>query len=290
MFAYQTLDAIDGKQARRTRAGSPLGQLFDHGCDSVGTIFILFFTNVCLGMPFELFTFLGMMSVMVPFFLAQWEEHHTHCIRTFVGYIGVTEGQMVSISLMLISGFKGAAFFRQTLSSLHPALPALELNNALMILMALANTYIVLSNLQEVKAKTEGFGAFKDLIPLTVLALCCAPLRYTSGFEEAPRLYCLTVGAVFSHLTTQMIVCNVTHMDFSVLQPTALLFPLIIVNASLGSLPQVPVMMAFMAFVVFSMGTFILCSISQITKTLGIYCLSLGKRPGTAAVDATKTN
>jgi ethanolaminephosphotransferase len=33
MFMYQTLDAIDGKQARRTGSSSPLGQLFDHGCD-----------------------------------------------------------------------------------------------------------------------------------------------------------------------------------------------------------------------------------------------------------------
>lgn len=31
LFAYQTFDAIDGKQARRTGTGSPLGELFDHG-------------------------------------------------------------------------------------------------------------------------------------------------------------------------------------------------------------------------------------------------------------------
>jgi len=31
IFVYQTLDAIDGKQARRTGSSSPLGQLFDHG-------------------------------------------------------------------------------------------------------------------------------------------------------------------------------------------------------------------------------------------------------------------
>lgn len=31
LFIYQTLDAIDGKQARRTNSSSPLGQLFDHG-------------------------------------------------------------------------------------------------------------------------------------------------------------------------------------------------------------------------------------------------------------------
>lgn len=31
---YANLDCIDGKQARRTQSSSPLGQLFDHGCDA----------------------------------------------------------------------------------------------------------------------------------------------------------------------------------------------------------------------------------------------------------------
>ncbi len=36
LFAYQTLDNIDGKQARRTRSSSPLGELFDHVSDAMG--------------------------------------------------------------------------------------------------------------------------------------------------------------------------------------------------------------------------------------------------------------
>lgn len=31
MWIYQSLDAIDGKQARRTGTSGPLGELFDHG-------------------------------------------------------------------------------------------------------------------------------------------------------------------------------------------------------------------------------------------------------------------
>ena len=47
-FIYQTMDAVDGKQARRTGTSSPLGQLFDHGkfqnfklegCDAVNVFF-----------------------------------------------------------------------------------------------------------------------------------------------------------------------------------------------------------------------------------------------------------
>lgn len=33
-FAYRMLDEMDGKQARRTQNSSPLGLLFDHGCDA----------------------------------------------------------------------------------------------------------------------------------------------------------------------------------------------------------------------------------------------------------------
>jgi phosphatidylglycerophosphate synthase len=34
---YQNLDALDGKQARRTGNSTPLGELFDHGCDAITT-------------------------------------------------------------------------------------------------------------------------------------------------------------------------------------------------------------------------------------------------------------
>lgn len=37
------MDAIDGKQARRTNSSSPLGELFDHGCDSLSTGIVDFF-------------------------------------------------------------------------------------------------------------------------------------------------------------------------------------------------------------------------------------------------------
>lgn len=38
-LVYQTFDNMDGKQARRVGASSPLGLLFDHGCDAVNSLF-----------------------------------------------------------------------------------------------------------------------------------------------------------------------------------------------------------------------------------------------------------
>jgi len=35
VWIYASLDAIDGKHARRTGQCGPLGELFDHGCDAL---------------------------------------------------------------------------------------------------------------------------------------------------------------------------------------------------------------------------------------------------------------
>jgi ethanolaminephosphotransferase len=73
LWTYQTLDAIDGKQARRTGSSSPLGQLFDHGCDALTTTIVACSVHSAMG-------FRGAFSVVVhtlhlgPFFVSNWEE------------------------------------------------------------------------------------------------------------------------------------------------------------------------------------------------------------------------
>ena len=47
IFIYQTLDGIDGSQARRTGTSSPLGEYFDHGLDAI-TTFIYAATAACI--------------------------------------------------------------------------------------------------------------------------------------------------------------------------------------------------------------------------------------------------
>ena len=48
VWFYQTMDAVDGKQARRTNSSSPLGQLFDHGCDGLQTLIVTLQLTVAL--------------------------------------------------------------------------------------------------------------------------------------------------------------------------------------------------------------------------------------------------
>lgn len=48
---YVNLDCLDGKQARRTRSSSPLGQLFDHGCDALSVHLLLANIQASLSHP-----------------------------------------------------------------------------------------------------------------------------------------------------------------------------------------------------------------------------------------------
>lgn len=74
LFAYQTLDNLDGKQARRTNSSSPLGLLFDHGCDalnvSVGTMTMA--SILQMGATWRTLGFV--LSGHFVFIFATWEE------------------------------------------------------------------------------------------------------------------------------------------------------------------------------------------------------------------------
>lgn len=104
LFFYQTMDAIDGKQARRTGSSSPLGQLFDHGCDALQVLPV--FSALQYGFRaqagFEVDILL--IGASVAFYLCQWEEHHTGKLRTNIGHFGVTEGLLIEIGVIIVGG------------------------------------------------------------------------------------------------------------------------------------------------------------------------------------------
>ncbi|KAG5464437.1 hypothetical protein LSCM1_00624 [Leishmania martiniquensis] len=109
LFTYQTLDAIDGKQARRTGTGSPLGELFDHGCDAFLTPFALLNVSLVTGMPpLERFWLMSFSSISL--FTTIWEQFSTGTFE--LGYVnGPTEGIILNCILYIITGFYGKSIW-----------------------------------------------------------------------------------------------------------------------------------------------------------------------------------
>jgi len=78
LFIYQTLDAVDGKQARRLNLSGPLGELFDHGMDSISTFLVstsVAMTLLCGEEPLLLLS--TVVVAMILFYTTHWARKFT---------------------------------------------------------------------------------------------------------------------------------------------------------------------------------------------------------------------
>ena len=104
IFAYQTLDNADGKQARKLGVGSPIGLLLDHGCDALSTVLLAI--NVLSILAFDprtefLCIALTVCAPLVGFFFATWEEYVTGTL--VLGTVnGPNEGLVIIVLLHLL--------------------------------------------------------------------------------------------------------------------------------------------------------------------------------------------
>lgn len=109
---YVNLDCMDGKQARRTGSSSPLGQLFDHGCDALALHMILANIAASLGVGCGGKMAAGCLGIMVPWMLAQWEEYHTGIMMYGNKWYGVLEANYSICAVHLLSAALGLRFWQ----------------------------------------------------------------------------------------------------------------------------------------------------------------------------------
>lgn len=103
LHIYQTLDNLDGRQARRTGSSSPLGQFFDHGCDAITGVFEMMKVVMSFGMGNCIESYIFIMLMAIGFFFTSWEEYIRHAF--YLGYInGPDEGLLFLSFAHIISG------------------------------------------------------------------------------------------------------------------------------------------------------------------------------------------
>ncbi|KAK5212775.1 Phosphotransferase [Exophiala xenobiotica] len=122
LFLYQTFDAVDGSQARRTHQSGPLGELFDHGVDAcnTGLEVLLFAAAMNLGQGWK--TVLTLFGTVFTFYIQTWDEYHTHTLT--LGIIsGPVEGILTLVVVYFLTYLKGGASYWQ-----QPMLPSLGIS------------------------------------------------------------------------------------------------------------------------------------------------------------------
>jgi ethanolaminephosphotransferase len=130
LFLYQTFDAVDGSQARRTHQSGPLGELFDHGVDAINTtlevllfsatmnlgqgwktLLTLFACECCIWNSFEIDSLLTSKASLT-FYVQTWDEYHTHTLT--LGVIsGPVEGIVTLCIVYALTAYLGGGSFWQ---------------------------------------------------------------------------------------------------------------------------------------------------------------------------------
>ncbi|KAK2994339.1 hypothetical protein RJ640_017851 [Escallonia rubra] len=220
LFLYQTFDAVDGKQARRTDSTSPLGELFDHGCDALGCALeaLAFGSTAVCGRS----TFWFWVISAIPFYGATWEHYFTN-ILILPAINGPTEGLMLIYVVHFITALIGAeCWVRQFGKSLPflswvPYISEIPTYGAVLFLMTVfaviptvsCNVYNVYKVVQARKGSM--LSALAMLYPFAVLLIGVVVWDYLSPYDlrgNYPHLIVVGTGLAFGFLVGRMILAR----------------------------------------------------------------------------------
>lgn len=105
-FCYRVFDEMDGKQARRTKNGSPFGMIFDHGVDCFAAGLEPLIFARCFQIGDNLLAKIFFISVYQSFYTMTLEHYYLGTL-VMPPINGVSDGCLVMTPLMLYTAYYG---------------------------------------------------------------------------------------------------------------------------------------------------------------------------------------
>jgi ethanolaminephosphotransferase len=258
MLFYQTLDNMDGKQARRTGSSSPLGMLFDHGCDALNSPMGSINWAVAMAInpaKHPIIIFWCLISSAIPFYIATWEEYYTGALILPI-INGPSEGLLLGASLSIVSFFAGPQFWHTTtffdsvigilepsaaaagqselltsgLTKFVPLIFAVDVpKNYQLVIFAAACCAIQEFVLKTISVVSKfGFKALLNLLPFVTILVaypfwCVAEPELLGTY---PRTMMILFGTLFVEMTCALMMDHMTLKDFNPIR--LVVFPLVL--------------------------------------------------------------
>lgn len=211
---YYTFDCMDGKQARRTKTSSPLGQLFDHGVDCFCLLAHLSTVHLCVLDGGRDSFWATQAALMFPFFVAQWEEYYTGVLPHSTGNVGVTE---VNYGQALFS-FVNAFVDREALYTNDVVNVMAAGWVGMMTLLTCLSVGRVLSTLPGVGGKLSALSKLAS-----PLMLACSPFLLPQQVREREtRFLHLITGLAMVLCTIKVVVFSMARQAYAALQMDAI--------------------------------------------------------------------
>ncbi|XP_056093886.1 choline/ethanolaminephosphotransferase 1b isoform X2 [Rhinichthys klamathensis goyatoka] len=218
LFVYQSLDAIDGKQARRTNSSSPLGELFDHGCDSLSTVFVVLGTSIAVQLGSHPdWMFFCCFAGMFMFYCAHWQTYVSGTLR--FGIFDVTELQICLVLLQMFTATVGPTFWNETIPVINIQMKMIPpLCTFIGAVFTCTNYFRVIFTGGVGKngstiAGTSVLSPVLHIGSVIILAMMIYKKSSVLLFEKHPCLYILAFGFVSAKITNKLVVAHMTKSE-----------------------------------------------------------------------------
>lgn len=310
LFLYQSFDAIDGKQARRTGMAGPLGEMFDHGCDAMNTTLEVILASQALNLGRSWWTVASQIATLANFYLTTWEEYHTGQLYLGV-FSGPIEGILIIVAIFVVTGFYGPSFWDRGILSvvgldkvewIRSNVPNVGLNVAFMLFGAAGLAFNIVTSYSNVykSRRQSGKSPFTPLLyllpfPATVLLQIFWLSHPSVGdsaiiYSESLVPFLCAWGLMFAHQVGRIILAHVTKSEFPLLDSTWVwsLIGAVDVNLPriLGRPPIIQTtpkrlhlfVLATLVISFVSYLRFVTLVINDITEYLGIACFTVRKK------------
>ena len=242
ILVYQTLDNMDGKQARRTRTASPLGMFFDHGCDAINCVVCTLSVPGCAitAGRHDVGTMLGLLTTsFTPFFFATW-DHYTRGRFELPPVNGPNEGLVCAAILGGCSWWYGVEWWWQS-----PAWCAVARVQLLWAASLTGQLLTVAGQLWHarrwLRARSGGgasmfAGALLNAMPhLSMLGLAATWIACAPEFARTrPREVLLLCGCAHIEICTTMMHCHMCEVPYSRVHLTMVPLGLAAADAAFG--------------------------------------------------------
>ncbi|RMX67167.1 hypothetical protein DD238_002381 [Peronospora effusa] len=242
LLFYQILDVADGKQARKTGNSSPLGLLFDHGCDALNVVVsaCTFASTIMLGPTY--WSLLIFLAPAMVFFMATWEEYYTGTLALPI-INGPNEGLLIMYSIYIATAIIGPTVWTQP----NVFFPQLNNNHVLVLItITIAIVQCLFSGVIAIRSMERrakdgaaaliGITPFIALVLMSALWVLCSP---SDVFTDHPRLLIWTVGLVFAKMVMHMMLSHMCGEPYWLLRKTFLIQVVVSFLLLVGMVPWV---------------------------------------------------
>ncbi|XP_041365543.1 choline/ethanolaminephosphotransferase 1-like [Gigantopelta aegis] len=220
-FIYQSLDSIDGKQARRTNTSSPLGELFDHGADAItnGMLAIGISVSFKLGNEPHLLICLLCFQLFI-FYCAHWQAYVSGTLQMYT--FDVNEGHYYAIGVYFVTSVSGEQIWAQEVGMLGIQLKDCIIYTyivfALLRLLKNFSVIFVKGGIGKDGSTVAGTSTIFPLFPIAIVLGVQVTLHVMSPsqvFHQHRCLYMTCFTMLATKVTTRLMLANLSKSEMS---------------------------------------------------------------------------